>query len=101
MVMLAVIVSEGLLGTTRTVADAIADGIRDADPAARASCGPAAEVGAEVATADLLIVGAPTRSFGRRARVADGCGPAAPSQFAGAAGPGRPHQPNTTQEVSP
>jgi hypothetical protein len=68
MVMLAVIVFESLLGNTRRVAEAIAAGISDAHPDARVSCGTAAAVGAEAATADLLIVGAPTHFFGLPSR---------------------------------
>jgi hypothetical protein len=67
--MLAVVVFESLLGNTRRVAEAIAGGIRDAHPEVRVSCGTAAEVGAEVPVADLLVVGAPTHFFGLPGRL--------------------------------
>jgi hypothetical protein len=68
MVMLAVIVFESLLGNTRRVAEVIAAGISDAHPRARVSCGTPAQVGAEPAAADLLVVGAPTHFFGLPSR---------------------------------
>jgi hypothetical protein len=98
-IMLAVVVYESLLGNTRRVAEAVAGGIRDVHPRARVLCGTPGEVGADVATADLLVVGAPTHFFGlpsRRSRRlwtrgyqrAGGTGASKPPLEAGAEGPG-------------
>ena len=60
-----VIVYESLFGNTRQVAEAIAEGIRDAAPDARISCVRATEANREVALdADLLAVGGPTHVCG-------------------------------------
>ena len=55
------VVYESLFGNTRLVAEAIAAGIREADPTARVSVTrtDAAKLG-EVAEAGLLVVGGPT-----------------------------------------
>jgi hypothetical protein len=57
-----VVVYESLFGNTRLVAEAIADGIRSADPAVRVSVTrtDATKLG-EVDDASLLVVGGPTR----------------------------------------
>jgi hypothetical protein len=47
MAMLAVVVCESLLGNTRRVAGAIANGIRAVDPAVTVVCGTAGEVAAD------------------------------------------------------
>jgi Flavodoxin len=60
-----VIVYESLFGNTRQVAEAIAEGIRDAEPHAQVSCVRATEANREVALdADLLAVGGPTHTCG-------------------------------------
>ena len=66
------VVYESLFGGTREIAEAIAAGIREADPAADLACSPAADAGLHLAQADLLIVGAPTHFLGlpsRRSRM--------------------------------
>lgn len=60
-----VIVYESLFGNTREVAEAIGDGILDAQPDARISCVRATEPELGLALgADLLIVGGPTHNRG-------------------------------------
>ena len=60
-VMRAVIVYESLFGNTREAAEAVGDGIRATDPAARVLCVRVADVTADlVEDADLLVVGGPT-----------------------------------------
>ncbi len=55
------IVYESMFGNTRTVAEAIADGLHHSDPAGRVSLVPVAQATPEsVAAVDLLIVGGPT-----------------------------------------
>jgi hypothetical protein len=59
------IVYESLFGNTRAVAEAIADGVRQADPFARVDLLPVAGAKAEqVGNAGLLIVGGPTHMRG-------------------------------------
>lgn len=58
------IVYESLFGNTREIAEAVAAGIRDADPEAGPACLPVAEAGPELARAGLLIAGAPTHFLG-------------------------------------
>ncbi len=58
------VVYESLFGDTREIAEAIAAGIREADPAVDLTCSPAAEADPGLAQADLLIVGAPTHFLG-------------------------------------
>jgi flavodoxin len=59
------IVYESMFGNTHTIADAIATGIRDADPAAHVALLPVGEAKADdVARAGLLIVGGPTHMRG-------------------------------------
>jgi hypothetical protein len=60
-----VIVYESLFGNTRRVAEAIAEGMREAAPKALVSCVRAAEANRDVALgADLLVVGGPTHLCG-------------------------------------
>jgi menaquinone-dependent protoporphyrinogen IX oxidase len=63
------IVRKSLFGDTREIAEAIAAGIREADPAADLACSPAAEADPHLAQADLLIVGAPTHILRRPGRL--------------------------------
>lgn len=58
------VVYESLSGNTRTVAEAIAEGIQSAAPGADVSCIPVAEAGGAAAEADLLVVGGPTHFLG-------------------------------------
>ncbi|MFF1870503.1 flavodoxin family protein [Streptomyces sp. CB03911] len=63
--MQAVIVYESVYGNTRTVAEAIAAGLRGARPDAVVRCVPVAGAGPEVTgSADLLVVGGPTHVYG-------------------------------------
>ncbi len=56
-----VVVYESMFGNTRTVAADIADGLREADPAAQVTLLPVAEASAgRVGRPDLLVVGGPT-----------------------------------------
>ncbi|MFE6867254.1 flavodoxin family protein [Kitasatospora sp. NPDC057692] len=60
-----VIVYESLYGNTREIAEAIAEGVHGADPAASVDCLPVAEASAErTGSADLLVVGGPTHLRG-------------------------------------
>jgi Flavodoxin len=59
------IVYESLFGNTRAVAEAIADGVRDADPAAYVALMRVSEAKADpVGRAQLLVVGGPTHMRG-------------------------------------
>lgn len=59
------IVYESLFGNTRTIAEAIADGVKEANPAARVALLPVGDAKADqVREADLLIVGGPTHMRG-------------------------------------
>lgn len=59
------IVYESLFGNTRLVADAIAAGAKEADPVAAVQVASTSEAGpAEVADADVVIVGGPTHMLG-------------------------------------
>ena len=59
------IVYESLFGNTRSVAEAIADGVRQADPSAHVDLLPVAGAKTEqVARAQLLVVGGPTHMRG-------------------------------------
>ena len=59
------IVYESLFGNTRTIAEAIAEGVRQADPAAQVALLPVGEAKADqVRGASLLIVGGPTHMRG-------------------------------------
>ncbi|MFI6445704.1 flavodoxin family protein [Kitasatospora sp. NPDC050543] len=63
--MQAVIVYESVYGNTRTIAEAIAEGVRESRPDATVSCLPVAEAGPDVTrTADLLVIGGPTHVYG-------------------------------------
>jgi flavodoxin len=60
-----VVVYESMFGNTHQVAEAIADGVREAAPDAQLACVPVAEANPElVHVADLLIVGGPTHMRG-------------------------------------
>ncbi|HEX6872136.1 MAG TPA: flavodoxin [Micromonosporaceae bacterium] len=60
-----VVVYESLFGSTREIAEAIRDGIRDADPSAEIDLIRTGEgESTAVAQADLLIVGGPTHMHG-------------------------------------
>ncbi len=60
----ALVVYESLFGNTHAVADAVADGIRQADPDAEVTVVPAAAgAGDQVRTADLVVVGGPTHMW--------------------------------------
>ncbi|MQS17135.1 flavodoxin [Streptomyces kaniharaensis] len=57
----AVIVYESMYGNTREIAEAIAEGVHEADPGASVDCLPLTEAGTDVTrSADLLVVGGPT-----------------------------------------
>jgi flavodoxin len=59
------VVYESLFGNTRTIAEAIAQGVKQADPAARVALLPVGEAKADqVREAGLLIVGGPTHLRG-------------------------------------
>lgn len=59
------IVYESMFGNTHTIAEAIAEGVRDADPGSRISVLAVAEAKADqVEAADLLVVGGPTHIRG-------------------------------------
>jgi flavorubredoxin len=59
------VVYESMFGNTHEVAEAIAAGVRDANPTARVAVLPVAEAEADaVARAGLLIVGGPTHMRG-------------------------------------
>ncbi|MFI6445663.1 flavodoxin family protein [Kitasatospora sp. NPDC050543] len=63
--MQALIVYESMYGNTREVAEAIAEGVHEAEPEASVSCVPAAAAGPDVTrAADLLVVGGPTHMHG-------------------------------------
>ncbi|MEU6973929.1 flavodoxin domain-containing protein [Kitasatospora aureofaciens] len=60
-----VIVYESMYGDTREIAEAIAEGIHQADPTAAVDCLPVAEADRETTrSADLLVVGGPTHMHG-------------------------------------
>ncbi len=58
------VVYESLFGNTHEIADAVADGIREAQPEAVVECVPVAETSKDLAEADLLVVGGPTHFLG-------------------------------------
>lgn len=58
------VVYESLFGNTRTLAQAIAEGIRTAAPGADVCCIPITEAGPAAAEADLLVAGGPTHFLG-------------------------------------
>jgi hypothetical protein len=60
-----VIVYESVYGNTHEVAEAIAEGVREAQPDATVACLPVAQAGPEATRgADLLVVGGPTHLHG-------------------------------------
>jgi hypothetical protein len=55
------VVYESMFGNTRLIAEAIAEGIEQADPGAHVAVAPVAEASADkIAGVDLLVVGGPT-----------------------------------------
>ena len=58
------VVYESLFGNTRTLAQAIAEGIRTAAPGADVSCIPVTDAGPAAAETDLLLAGGPTHFLG-------------------------------------
>ena len=58
------VVYESVLGNTRVIAEAVAEGARSAAPDAVVRCLPASRVQAEPVEADLVVVGGPTHFFG-------------------------------------
>jgi hypothetical protein len=58
------VVYESMFGNTHAVAQAISDGIREANPDAAIQCVPVGEASAEVGSTDLLVVGGPTHMRG-------------------------------------
>ncbi|MGW4890888.1 flavodoxin family protein [Kitasatospora sp. NPDC004240] len=65
-----VIVYESLYGNTREVAEAIAEGVHQADPRAEVDCLPVARAATAAAgAADLLVVGGPTHMRGMSSRM--------------------------------
>jgi Flavodoxin len=58
------IVYESMFGNTHHVAQAIGDGLREAQPDAEVQCIPVGEASAEVSSVDLLVVGGPTHIRG-------------------------------------
>jgi hypothetical protein len=58
------IVYESMFGNTHDLAQAIGDGLREAQPDADIQCVPVGEASAEVSSADLLVVGGPTHIRG-------------------------------------
>lgn len=60
-----VIVYESMYGNTREIAEAIAEGVHQADPEASVDCLPVAQADTDLTgTADLLVVGGPTHMHG-------------------------------------
>lgn len=58
------VVYESFFGSTRTVAEAVAGGLRDGDPSAHVAVLPAPTAPPDLAEVDLLVVGAPTHLLG-------------------------------------
>jgi hypothetical protein len=58
------IVYESMFGNTHDVAQAIGDGLREAQPDADVQCVAVGEASAEVSSVDLLVVGGPTHIRG-------------------------------------
>jgi hypothetical protein len=58
------VVYESVMGNTRAVAEAIADGMRDADGSATVRCVPVHRITAELPDADLAVFGGPTHFLG-------------------------------------
>ena len=88
-----VIVYESIFGNTRMVAEAVAEGVREADPSGQVTVLPVTDATPEkTGGAALVIVGGPThmrgmsRAFGREKAVEDAPRPG--SVEPGAAGPG-------------
>jgi flavodoxin len=62
--MRATVVYESLLGRTREVAEAVAEGLRAAAPGAVVDCRPVVDAGPDLGQVDLLVVGGPTHFWG-------------------------------------
>ncbi|GAA2744061.1 MULTISPECIES: flavodoxin family protein [Kitasatospora] len=63
--MQALIVYESMYGNTREIAEAIAEGVHEAQPDASVRCLPVAQADLDLTrTADLLVVGGPTHMHG-------------------------------------
>lgn len=58
------VVYESVFGNTRALAEAIAEGIRAAEPGVGVSCTSVSEAGPAAAAADLLVAGGPTHFLG-------------------------------------
>lgn len=58
------IIVESLWGNTRAVAEAIAEGVREADPDAHVTVGGTDDTPAAPQDTDLLLLGGPTHAFG-------------------------------------
>ena len=59
----ATVVYESLFGSTREVAEAVAEGLRAA-PGAAVDCRPVADAGPALGQVDLLVAGGPTHFLG-------------------------------------
>jgi hypothetical protein len=89
-----VIVYESMFGNTHAVAEAVAAGIADTDPAAQVAVLPVAEATAgDVAGAGLLAVGAPTHMRGMSSEFSRRKGLEAQEQAAREKGAGFTHEP--------
>ncbi|HEX9359130.1 MAG TPA: flavodoxin domain-containing protein [Streptosporangiaceae bacterium] len=62
--MRATVVYESLFGSTREVAEAVAEGLRAAAPGAAVDCRPVVDAGPALGQVDLLVVGGPTHFLG-------------------------------------
>ena len=62
--MRATVVYESLFGSTREVAEAVAEGLRAAAPGAVVDCRPVVDAGPVLGQVDLLVVGGPTHFLG-------------------------------------
>ena len=89
-----VIVYESMFGNTHAVAEAVADGIFDADPAAHVTVLPVSEATAgDVAGAGLLVVGGPTHMRGMTSGLSRRKGLEAQEKAASDKGAGFTHEP--------
>jgi hypothetical protein len=93
-IMRIVIVYESLFGSTRAVAEAIAQGVREAQQDTDVRCLPVAEADSDlVLSADLLVVGGPTHMRGMTSGLSRKMGLKSEAQQAGAEGSNHPfHQ---------
>ncbi|MFF0410435.1 flavodoxin family protein [Kitasatospora sp. NPDC004745] len=80
-----VIVYESMYGNTREIAEAVAEGVHQADPTASVQCLPLTEAGhGTTRTADLLVVGGPTHMHGMSSGISRRMAAAAESHKPGA-----------------